>query len=75
MDNWKIRIQYINKYEVKVDLTEKQAKNKFLKLKENMYNKKIVWCELVYNPIDEDEIIVDSFENETVKILGCEIIV
>ena len=74
MDNWKLRIQYIDKYSVLMDKTEKQAKKIFNDLKQKMYEKKIVWCELIYSPCDADEIIVDDFENKVACILGNKVI-
>ena len=76
MDDWKIRVQYINNYEVIMDKTEKEARKIFNNLKSKMYEKQIVWCELIHNPIDaNEEIIVDSFENKVVSIMGYKMIV
>lgn len=76
MDDWKVRIQYINRYEVLMDKTEKQAKKIFNDLKSKMYEKQVVWCELIQIPADEDadEIIVDDFENKVVSVMGYKII-
>ena len=77
MDNWKVRIQYLDRYEVKMDKTEKQAKKIFNDLKAKRYEKQVVWCELVYLPNDEyvDEVIVDSFENRVINVLGYDMVV
>ena len=75
MDDWKVRVQYINKYDVQLDKTEKQARKIFVDLKSKMYEKQIVWCELIHAPIDAEEKIIDSFENKVVSIMGCKMIV
>ena len=76
MDDWKVRIQYIDRYEVKMDLTEKQAKKIFNDLKSKMYEKQVVWCELIHSPIEADEeIIVDDFENKVLSVMGHKVIV
>ena len=75
MDDWKVRAQYINKYDVQLDKTEKQARKIFNDLKSKMYEKQIVWCELIHAPIDLEEKVIDSFENKVVSIMGCKMIV
>lgn len=75
MDDWKVRVQYINKYDVHLDKTEKQARKIFVDLKSKMYEKQIVWCELIYAPIDAEEKVIDSFENKVVSIMGHKVIV
>ena len=75
MDDWKVRVQYINKYDVQLDKTEKQARKIFNDLKSKMYEKQIVWCELIHAPIDLEEKGIDSFENKVVSIMGCKMIV
>lgn len=75
MNDWKVRIQYTNKYEVLMDKTEKEAKKIFNELKSKMYDKQIIWCELIHAPIDVDETIVDDFENKTIQVLGYKLIV
>ena len=75
MDDWKVRIQYIDRYEVLMDKTEKQAKKIFNDLKSKMYEKQVLWCELIHSPIDEEEIIVDDFENKVLSVMGCKVIV
>ncbi len=76
MDDWKVRIQHIDKYEVKMDLTEKEAKKIFSDLKSKMCEKQIVWCELIHSPIEADEeIIVDDFENRVLSVMGHKMIV
>lgn len=75
MNDWKIRIKYIDDYKVIMDKTEKQARKIFNDLKSTMYEKQIVWCELIHAPIDTDEIIVDDFENKVVSIIGHNLIV
>lgn len=75
MDDWKVRVQYINKYDVQLDKTEKQARKIFVDLKSKMYEKQIVWCELIHAPIDLEEKVIDSFENKVVSIMGCKMIV
>lgn len=47
----------------------------FNELKLKMFEKQIVWCELIHAPIDSDEIIIDSFENKIVSIMGKNLIV
>lgn len=75
MNDWKIRIKYIDDYKVIMDKTEKQARKIFNDLKSTMYEKQIVWCELIHAQIDTDEIIVDDFENKVVSIIGHNLIV
>lgn len=75
MDDWKIRVQYINKYDVLLDKTEKQARKIFDDLKSKMYEKQIAWCELIYSPVDADEIIMEDFENKVISLMGYEVIV
>lgn len=76
MDDWKVRIDCLHEYEVKMDLTEKQARKIFNELKEKMYEKQIVWCELIHSPLDADEeIIVDSFENKVMSVMGHKVVV
>ena len=75
MDDWKIRVQYINNYEVIMDKTKNETRRIFNNLKSKMHEKQIVWCELIHSPADADEIIVDSFENKVVSIMGCKMIV
>lgn len=75
MDDWKVRIQYIDRYEVQMDKTEKQARKIFNELKEKMYLKQVVWCELIYAPLHKDETVIDDFENKVVSVLGHEMIV
>lgn len=75
MNDWKIRIKYIDDYKVIMDKTEKQARKIFNDLKSTMYEKQIVWCELIHAPIDTDEIIVDDFDNKVVSIIGHNLIV
>lgn len=75
MDDWKLRIQYINNYDVILDKTETEARKIFNNLKSKMYEKQIVWCELIHAPVDTDEIIVDSFENKVVSVMGHKMIV
>lgn len=75
MDDWKVRVQYINKYDVQLDKTEKQAMKIFNDLKSKMYEKQIVWCELIHAPIDAEEKVIDSFENKVVSIMGHKVIV
>ena len=75
MDDWKVRIQYIDRYEVKMDKTEKEAKKIFNDMKSKMYEKQVVWCELIHSPIEADEeIIVDDFENKVLSVMGHKII-
>jgi hypothetical protein len=40
-----------------------------------MYEKQIVWCELIYAPYDEEETIIDDFENKVLSIMGHKVIV
>ncbi len=76
MDDWKVRIDCLHEYEVKMDLTEKQARKIFNDMKSKMYEKQIVCCELVRSPIDADgEIIVDCFENKDMSFMGHEAVV
>ena len=76
MDDWKVRIECLHEYEVKMDLTEKQARKIFNDMKSKMYEKQIVWCELIHSPIDADEeIIVDDFENKVLSLMGHEVVV
>lgn len=76
MDDWKVRIQYIDRYEVLMDKTEKEAKKIFNDMKSKMYEKQIVWCELIHSPIEADEeIIVDDFENKVLSVMGHKVIV
>lgn len=76
MDDWKVRIQYIDRYEVLMDKTEKEAKKIFNDMKSKMYEKQVVWCELIHSPIEADEeIIVDDFENKVLSVMGHKVIV
>lgn len=75
MDDWKIRVQYINKYEVLMDKTEKQARKIFDDLKSKMHDKQVVWCELIHSPIDAEESIIEDFENKVLNVLGYKLIV
>ena len=75
MDDWKVRIQYLDDYEVIMDKTEKEAKKLFTDLKSKMYEKQVVWCELIHSPIDSDEEIVDDFENKVLSLMGHKIVV
>lgn len=76
MDDWKVRIQYVDEYEVKMDLTEKQAKKIFNDMKSKMYEKQVVWCELIHDSLDaDDEFIVDDFENTVLKLMGHKVVV
>ena len=75
MDNWKVRVQYINKYEVLMDKTEKQARKIFDDLKSKAHEKQIEWCELIHAPIDAEEIIIEDFENKVLNVLGYKLIV
>lgn len=75
MDDWKVAIQYIDRYEVKLDLTEKQAKKLFEDLRTKSHEKQVVWCELIHRPVDADEIIVEDFENKVVLVMGHKVIV
>ena len=75
MDDWKVRVQYINKYDVQLDKTEKQARKIFNDLKSKMYEKQIVWCELIHAPINIEESIIDDFENKVLNVLGHKLIV
>lgn len=76
MDDWKVRIECLHEYEVKMDLTESQARKIFNDMKSKMYEKQIVWCELIHSPLDADEeIIVDAFENKVLSVMGHEVVV
>lgn len=75
MDDWKVRIQYIDRYEVLMDKTEKEAKEIFNDLKSKKYEKQIVWCELIHAPIDTDERIIGDFENNVLSVMGHKIVV
>ena len=75
MDEWKGRVQYSNKYDVQLDKTEKQARKIFNDLKSKMYEKQIVWCELIHAPINIEESIIDDFENKVLNVLGHKLIV
>ena len=75
MDDWKVRIQYIDRYEVKMDKTEKESRKIFNELKSKMYDKQIAWCELIHSSIDADEEIVDDFENKVLSVMGHKVIV
>lgn len=75
MDDWKIRVQYISKYEVLMDKTEKQARKIFDDLKSKAHEDQIEWCELIHAPIDAEEIIVEDFESKLLNVLGYKLIV
>lgn len=75
MDDWKIRIQYINRYEVLLDKTEKQARKIFNDLKAKMHEKQIIWCELIHAQVDAEEIVIEDFENKVLNVLGYKLIV
>lgn len=72
MDDWKLRIQYPDRYEVILDKTEKEARKILSKLKSG---KQVVWCELIHYPVDADETVVDSFENQVITVLGKDVII
>lgn len=75
MDNWKVRVQYLDKYEVEMDKTEKQARKIFDIMRTKRYEKQVVWCELIYSSVDEDEAVVDSFENRVISVMGHKMVV
>ena len=75
MDDWKIRVQYIYKYKVLLDKTEKEARKIFNDLKSKKHEKQIVWCELIHAPINIEESIIDDFENKVLNVLGHKLIV
>lgn len=62
-------------------MLEKEARKEFNKLRDNRKGEgsKIVWCELIYSSLDEDaadeEIVVESFENNVIEIFGQKIAV
>lgn len=75
MEDWKIRVQYLDRYDVILDLSKSKALKKFRELKESMFEKQIVWCELIFDSIEnENEVIVDSFENKVVSLFGYNIV-
>lgn len=40
-----------------------------------MYEKQVVWCELIHSPIDADEEIIDDFENKVLSVMGHKVVV
>ena len=70
MEDWKLRIGYVNgKFEVTDWLTESKARKKFENLKKKRLEKKILWCELIYSSLDDDEeIVIDDFKSKVVDL-------
>lgn len=78
MEDYKLCIQYKNgKYEVTDWMTESKARKKFENLKKKRLEKEVLWCELVYSSLeDEDEeIVIDDFESQVIDLGICKLLV